>query len=156
MRSGKSPKRKILPDPKFGSTNIAKFINQVMRKGKKSLAQRIVYKSFNLVAEKIKKEPLEIFDGAVKNVMPEVEVKSRRIGGATYQIPVAVIGGRKLSLAFRWIINAALVRKGMPMEEKLALELIDAYNKTGGAIKKKQDVYRMAEANRAFAHFLRR
>jgi len=155
MRGKPAPKRTIAPDPKYNSVNIAKFINMIMRRGKKTTAQEIVYDSFNVILEKSKKNPLEIFDLAVKNVSPEVEVKSRRIGGGNYQIPMAVIGPRKLRLAYTWIINAARTRKGMPMKEKLALELIDASHKTGAAIKKKDDVYRMAEANRAFAHFAR-
>jgi len=124
-----------------------------MERGKKSVAQKIVYNSFDIIKEKTKKDPLEIFDLAIKNVSPDVEVKSRRVGGANYQIPIAVSGKRKLALALHWIINAAKERKGMPMKERLALEFIDAANKTGVAMKKKDNVYRMAEANRAFAHF---
>jgi len=126
-----------------------------MRRGKKATAQKVVYDCFAIIKEKTKKDPLEIFDGAIKNVGPEVEVKSKRIGGGNYQIPVAVIGERRLALAFRWIINAASARKGAPMSQKLADELMAAYNKEGAAIKKRQDTYRMAEANRAFAHFAR-
>ncbi|MFA6322396.1 MAG: 30S ribosomal protein S7 [Candidatus Buchananbacteria bacterium] len=151
----KTPKRKIKPDIKYHSINIAKFINQIMRKGKKSTAQRVVYDCFALIAEKTKKDPLEIFDGALKNVGPDVEVKSRRIGGGNYQIPIAVSGDRRLALAFRWIIGASRTRKGAPMGQKLADELIAAYNKEGAAIKKRMDTYKMAEANRAFAHFAR-
>jgi small subunit ribosomal protein S7 len=152
---GKTPKRKITPDPQYHSVAIAKFINHLMERGKKSVAQRVVYNCFNLIKEKIKKDPLEIFDGAIKNVGPDVEVKSRRIGGGNYQIPVAVSGSRRVTLAHRWIIAAARSKKGAPMEKKLADELIAAYNKEGAAIKKRQDTYRMAEANRAFAHFIR-
>ena len=143
------------PDSKYHSVNISRFINQIMRRGKKSTAQQVVYDCFGIIKEKTKRDPLEIFDGAVKNVGPEVEVKSRRIGGGNYQIPVAVIGNRKVTLAFRWIIGAAKARKGAPMRQKLADELIAAYNKEGAAIKKRQDTYKMAEANRAFAHFIR-
>jgi small subunit ribosomal protein S7 len=152
---GKTPKRVIKPDSKYSSVNISKFINQIMRRGKKSIAQKVVYNCFEIIKEKTKKDPLEIFDGAIKNVTPEVEVKGRRIGGGNYQIPVAVTGNRRNALAFRWIINAAKARKGVPMSQKLADELIAAYNKEGSAIKKRQDTYKMAEANRAFAHFAR-
>ena len=155
MRGGKTPKRKINPDPKYRSLNIARFINQVMRAGKKSTAQSVIYGCFAIIKEKTKKDPLEIFEGAMKNVGPEVEVKSRRIGGGNYQIPVAVVGERRQALAFRWIIGAASARKGAPMAQKLADELIAAYNREGAAIKKRQDTYNMAEANRAFAHFIR-
>lgn len=126
-----------------------------MRKGKKTTAQKVVYGSFDIIKEKTKKNPLDVFDLAVKNATPDIEVRSRRIGGGNYQIPVPVQGPRKMSLAYRWLINAARARKGMPMKERLASELIDASNRTGAAIKKKEDVYRMAEANRAFAHFAR-
>ena len=152
---GKTPKRKIDPDPKYNSINVARFINQIMRQGKRSIAQNVVYGCFEIIKEKTKKNPLEIFDGAIKNVSPDIEVKSRRIGGGNYQIPIAVIGNRKNALAFRWITNAAQARKGAPMKQKLADELIAAYNREGAAIKKRQDTYRMAEANRAFAHFAR-
>lgn len=155
MRGNKRLQRTIQPDPKYHSVHIAKFINYIMRKGKKTVAQNIVYDCFESIKEKTKKNPLEIFDQALKNVSPEVEVRSRRIGGGNYQIPVPVQGTRKVALTYRWIIQAATSRKGMPMRERLALELIDAANKTGSAVKKKEDVYRMAEANRAFAHFAR-
>ncbi len=152
---GQTPKRDIEPDSKYHSVIIAKFINHIMRRGKKSTAQKVVYDCLKIVEQKTKKDPLEIFDGAVRNVGPEVEVKSRRIGGGNYQIPVAVIGSRKTALAFRWITAAAKARKGAPMSQKLADELMAAFNKEGAAIKKRQDTYRMAEANRAFAHFAR-
>ena len=152
---GKTPKRKIIADPKYQSVSITKFINHIMEQGKKSIAQKIVYDCFELIKEKEKKDPLEVFDTAIKNVGPEVEVKSRRIGGGNYQIPVAVVGERRQTLAYRWLINAAKARKGAPMREKLAAELIAAYHREGAAIKKRQDTYKMAEANRAFAHFIR-
>lgn len=155
MRGKRAPKRKILPDPKYRSTNIAKFINYVMKRGKKTVAQKIVYGAFDLLKEKTKQDPLDIFDQAIKNVSPMLEVKSRRIGGANYQIPVPVRGERRFFLASHWILDAALSKKGKPMTEKLANELLAAYNNQGDAIKKKQDVHRMAEANRAFAHFAR-
>lgn len=156
MRSKPAKKRIIAPDPKFGSSVIAKFINQIMRKGKKSTAQRLFYKSFDIISEKTKKDPLEIFDMALKNVAPAVEVKSKRIGGANYQIPMEVRGDRRQALAFRWILGAAREKKGKEMAEKLAEELIAASQKTGAAMAKRDDVHRMAEANRAFAHFGRR
>lgn len=152
---GKTPKRIIIPDPKYHSLNIAKFINHLMRRGKKSTAQTVAYDCFEIIKEKTKKDPLAIFDGAIKNISPEVEVKSRRIGGGNYQIPVAVIGHRRQTLAYRWLIEAAQARKGLAMRQKLADEIIAAYNQEGAAIKKRQDTYRMAEANRAFAHFIR-
>ncbi len=155
MRGKRAPKRKILPDPKYKSTNIAKFINYVMERGKKTTAQKIVYGAFEILKEKTKQDPLEIFDQAIKNVSPTLEVKSRRVGGANYQIPIPVRGERKFFLASHWILNAAQSRKGKPMMEKLANELLDAYQNQGDAIKKKMDVHRMAEANRAFAHFAR-
>jgi len=153
MRGKRIPKRKIQPDPKFESLVVAKFINQVMERGKKSTAQRIVYGCFDLISEKTKQDPLEIFDQALKNVTPILEVKSKRIGGANYQIPVEVRGDRRLALALRWIIAAAAEKKGKKMQEKLAEEIIAASNKQGGAFAKKEDVHRMADANRAFAHF---
>jgi len=126
-----------------------------MRRGKKSTAQKVVYNCFEIIKEKTKKDPLEIFDTAMRNVGPEVEVKSRRIGGGNYQVPVPVMGERRVTLAYRWLIAASKARKGAPMSEKLADELIAAANKEGAAIKKRQDTYKMAEANRAFAHFIR-
>ena len=153
MRRKKKVKRPLVPDPKYNNLLVAKFINYVMKDGKKSLAQRIVYGAFEIIEKKLKKDALEIFDQAVKNVSPLLEVRSRRIGGAHYQIPREVRGERKIALAFRWILKAARARKGKPMTERLAAELIDAYNNTGAAIKKKEDTHKMAEANKAFAHF---
>lgn len=152
---GKTPKRDIKPDPRYHSINIAKFINKIMTQGKRSIAQQIVYDAFDLIKEKTKQDPLEVFDTAIKNIAPEVEVKSKRIGGGNYQIPVAVMGNRKNTLAFRWIIKAAHDRKGATMAKRLADELMAAYNKEGAAMKKRTDTYKMAEANRAFAHFIR-
>lgn len=154
MAKGKKIKKhSITPDPVYNNVTVAKFINQVMRRGKKTVAQKIVYGALDIIKEKTKKEPLEVFELAFKNASPLVEVKSKRVGGATYQVPVEVKGDRKLTLAMRWIIKAAKLKKGKPMREKLASELIDAANNTGWAIKKKTDTHRMAEANRAFAHF---
>lgn len=152
---GKTPKRKITPDPKYGSPTVAKFVNYVMRKGMKSVARGIVYDSFSAIEEQTKKDPRETFDAALRNVTPEVEVRSRRVGGANYQIPTPVTPERKQALAFRWLLTAARLRKGQPMWKRLAAELTDAANKQGAAFKKREDVYRMAEANRAFAHFAR-
>lgn len=155
MRRKKRENRPIAPDPLYNNELLAKFINYVMRKGKKEIARKIVYSAFEIIKEKTKKEPLEIFDLALQNVSPILEVKSKRVGGATYQVPVEVRGERKVALTFRWILNAAKAKKGKAMKEKLAEELMEAANNTGAAIKKKQDVHKMAEANRAFAHFAR-
>jgi len=154
MRRKKKIKRTINPDPKYNNTLVAKFINQLMKRGKKSVAQRVLYRAFDILIEKSKTEdPLEIFDQAIKNVSPLVEVKSRRIGGAHYQVPREVRGERRTTLAIRWLIQAARAKKGKPMAEKLAAELLDASKNTGVAVKKKEDTHRMAEANKAFAHF---
>lgn len=152
-RRKKQYKRKILPDLKYKSKTVAKFINQVMKKGKKSLAQRIVYSSFDLLEKKLKKNPLDIFSQAISNVTPLLEVKTRRIGGAHYQIPVEVRESRRITLAMRWILEAARKKKGKPMEEKLANELTAAFKNEGDAIKKKENIHKLAEANKAFAHF---
>jgi len=149
----KIKKHPIEPDPVYNNVIVAKFINQIMRKGKKTIARKVVYGAFDIIKEKTKKDPLEVFEKALENASPLLEVKSRRVGGATYQVPVEVKGKRKLTLAMRWIILGAKSKKGKPMREKLAQELMDAYNNTGWAIKKKSDTHRMAEANRAFAHF---
>ncbi len=153
MRRKKKEKRIILPDPVYNNVTVAKFINQVMRRGGKTIAQKIVYRAFEIIKEKTKKNPLEVFNLALANASPLLEVRPRRIGGATYQVPREVRGDRRLTLAMRWIIMAAKSKKGKPMREKLAEELINASNNTGAAIKKKEDTHRMAEANRAFAHF---
>ncbi|MBI4092631.1 MAG: 30S ribosomal protein S7 [Candidatus Kerfeldbacteria bacterium] len=153
MRGKPAPKRTIEPDPKYNSVLIAKFINRVMRRGKKSVAQAIVYDSFDIMKQKTGQDPLTVFDSAMKNVAPILEVKSRRIGGANYQIPVEVRGERRVALAMRWIIDAAKSKKGKAMREKLSTELMEASVNQGEAVKKRADVHRMAEANRAFAHF---
>ncbi len=153
MRGKKKIKQEISPDPVYNNVIVAKFINQVMRCGKKTIARKIVYGAFDIIKTKTKKEPLEVFDFAFKNASPLLEVKSKRVGGATYQVPREVKGERRLTLAMRWIIQAAKSRKGKPMREKLAEELIAAANNTGAAVKKKENTHRMAEANRAFAHF---
>jgi len=141
------------PDPLYGNPLVGKFINYIMRQGKKSTAQKVVYKSFDIIKEKTKGNPIELFDKAIKNISPSLEVKSRRVGGANYQVPQPVRSDRKIQLAFRWIIKAAKAKKGKSMAEKLAEELMLAVNNEGMAVKKKIDTHRMAEANRAFAHF---
>jgi len=146
-------KREIAPDPEYGSVKVAKFINYVMRRGKKHLAQRIVYNAFKILKEKTKQDPLEVFEKAIHNASPIMEVRPRRIGGATYQVPIEVKGDRRFALASRWIIEAARSRQGKPMEQKLAEEILNAAQNTGSAVKKKENVHRMAEANKAFAHF---
>jgi small subunit ribosomal protein S7 len=153
MRGKQAPKRQVAPDPIYNSTTVAKFINYLMVNGKKSVSQKVLYDSFKVIEEKTGEKGLDVFDKAVRNVSPLVEVKARRIGGANYQVPIEVKGDRRFNLASRWLIGAARSRKGKPMREKLALELIDAANEQGDAVKKRQDVHRMAEANRAFAHF---
>jgi len=153
MPRKKFKKREITPDPVYENVLVAKFINQVMRKGKKALAQKIVYGAFEIIKEKTKKDPLEIFEKAIENAAPLLEVRPRRVGGATYQVPVEVKGDRRITLAMRWIIQAAKSKKGKPMKEKLAQELILAYQNEGDAVKRKENTHKMAEANRAFAHF---
>lgn len=155
MRGKKAPKRQVVPDPRYNSAQISKFINYIMERGKKSVAQKIVYDAFDVIEEKMKKNPVDIFELAMKNVGPNLEVKGRRIGGANYQIPVQVKTERRFILASRWIIEASRSRKGKPMYLKLAQELMDASNKEGAAMKKRENVQKMAEANRAFAHFAR-
>ncbi len=147
------PKREILPDPKFGDLQIAKFINMIMRNGKKATAERIMYFALDNVAEKSKMDSVELMEKALENVRPMVEVKSRRVGGATYQVPVEVRASRRNTLAMRWIIEAAQKRGEKTMASKLAGELLDASENKGTAVKKREDTHRMAEANKAFAHF---
>jgi len=155
MRGKQAPKRTIPVDIRYSNATVAKFINYVMKNGKKTTAQGIVYGAFDQVAEKTKLNPLEVFENALRNITPLLEIRSRRVGGANYQIPYPVRGNRRHMLAFTWLIGAAKARKGLPMAKKLALELIDANNKEGAAIRKRDDVHRMAEANKAFAHFAR-
>ena len=152
-RRRKATKRAILPDPLHGSPLISSLVNAVMFSGKKSLAQRIVYKSIEKMAEKVGKgNPIELVLGALENIRPKIEVKSRRVGGATYQVPIEVPFERQQSLAFRWVVNAASARKGTPIADALANELTDAYNNTGSVVKKREETHKMAQANRAFAH----
>ena len=155
MRGKQAPKRNIQPDPKFKNAQITKLINYIMERGKKSVAQNIVYDCFDIISEKTKQDSLEIFDQAIKNIGPSLEVRGRRIGGANYQIPYPVRTERRFTLACRWLIAAAKKRKGRSMAEKLALEIMDAAQEQGEAYKKKVDTHKMAEANRAFAHFAR-
>lgn len=152
MRRKHKENRPIQPDPKYNNTTVAKFVNYLMSDGKKNVAQEVLYGAFGIL-EKQKKDPLEVFDQAIKNVAPSVEVRSKRVGGANYQVPREVRGERRTSLTFRWIIQAAQKKKGRPMAERLAKELLEASQNTGDAIKKKMDTHRMAEANKAFAHF---
>ncbi|MEK7167567.1 MAG: 30S ribosomal protein S7 [Patescibacteria group bacterium] len=155
MRGKKAPKRIIKPDQKYGREDVGKFINYIMHGGKKSTAQNIINDTFEIISAKTKLDPLEVFETAIKNVAPTVEIRGRRVGGANYQIPVSVRSERSFTVGCRWILAAARAKKGKRMAEKLAEELISAFNNEGAAIKKKQDTYRMAEANRAFAHFSR-
>ncbi|MFZ5982370.1 MAG: 30S ribosomal protein S7 [Patescibacteria group bacterium] len=141
------------PDPKYGNVLVGKLIGNMMQRGKKSVAEKIIYDAFDVIHEKTKRGGLNVFEQALKNVSPLVELKSKRVGGANYQVPMPVVGERRTTLALRWIKNACKAKKGKRMAEKLADELIDASNKTGMAMKKREDVHRMAEANKAFAHF---
>ena len=153
MRRRRPEKREILPDPIYSNLMVAKFVNYIMVDGKKGVAEKIFYGAMGQVKNKTKTDGLKIFEKAIENASPSVEVKSRRVGGATYQVPIEVPRGRRFYLASQWIISAANSRSGRPMAEKLAIELISAANGDGGAIKKKDDTHRMAEANKAFAHF---
>lgn len=146
-------KRPLIPDPRYSSTLVANLINLIMERGKRTVAQKIVYSAFQRVSEKLEKgDPVDLVMGALENTRPKLEVKSRRVGGATYQVPVEVSFERQQALAFRWMVNAARGRKGVPMNEALADEIIDAFNNTGGVVKKKEEMHRMAQSNRAFAH----
>ncbi len=145
--------REFEPDSKYNNVQVGRFINYIMKDGKKTVASKIVYKAFDLIQEKTKQDPVEVFEAAINKVAPILEIKSKRVGGATYQVPMEVRGSRRMLLAFRWTITAAKARKGRPMAEKLAAEILDINNGTGAAIKKRDDVQKMAESNRAFAHF---
>lgn len=152
-RKKKTIDRGILPDPKYNSVVVSKFVNRMMWQGKRSITLRIVHDSLAAIQAKVDKEPLEVFLKALDNVKPLVEVKSRRVGGATYQVPVEIRESRREALGMRWIINAARSRSGHEMSERLAAEILDAYNNTGTAFKKKEDTHKMADANKAFAHY---
>lgn len=153
MRGKQAPKRIIKPDAKFGRLDIAKLINRIMSRGKKIAAQKIVYKALEQISDTTKQDPIVIYEKAMSNLMPTLEVKGRRVGGANYQVPVVVTGDRKVLLAHRWLLESARAKKGKGMAVKLAEELLAASNGEGDAMKKRDDVQRMAEANRAFAHF---
>ena len=147
------PKRDILPDPKFGNVEVSKFVNTIMKSGKKSVAERIVYGAFDQIVTKTGKDPLEVFGLALGNIKPLVEVKSRRVGGANYQVPVEVRPSRRMALAMRWLRESARKRSEKSMGQRLAAEMLEASESRGGAVKKRDEVHRMAEANKAFAHF---
>ncbi len=153
MRKNQAPKRDLLADPVFNSKVVAKAINGIMMDGKKGLAQKTMYSAFDLIKEKTGEEPMEVFNKAIENITPQLELKVRRIGGANYQVPVEVRADRKQTLALRWLVNYTRLRNERTMVERLANEIIDASKNTGGAVKKKDDTHRMAEANKAFAHF---
>ncbi|HLK84115.1 MAG TPA: 30S ribosomal protein S7 [Xanthobacteraceae bacterium] len=152
-RRHRAERRDVLPDPKFGNMVVSKFMNSIMYAGKKSVAEKIVYGAFDMIESKTKQNPVTIFEQALDNVMPTIEVRSRRVGGATYQVPVEVRSDRRQALGIRWLITAARDRNEKTMTERLSAELLDASNNRGNAVKKREDTHRMAEANRAFAHY---
>ena len=152
-RRGNVPKREILPDPMYNSILVTKLVNSIMLDGKKGVAQKVVYGAFDLIKEKTDKEPLEVFNQAMENIMPSLEVKSRRVGGATYQVPMEVRPARRQTLGLRWLTAYSRARGERTMAERLAGEIMDAANNTGASVKKREDVHRMAESNTAFAHF---
>ena len=152
-RRAKIVKREILPDGRYSSRTVTMFVNKLMERGKKSTALRLIYGAMDIVQEKTQKSAIEVFDAAIRNVSPAMEVKPRRVGGATYQVPIEVSGDRRTTLAIRWILSAARERAGQSFSDKLAAELIDAFNETGTAIRKRDETHKMAEANRAFSHY---
>jgi len=152
-RRNKPPKRLTTPDPIYNSEAVAKFVNIVMHDGKRAVAERIMYEALRRASRQAKREPMEIFDAAMRNATPLLEVKPRRVGGATYQVPIEIRPERRLALARRWLVRFARQRGGKSMSEKLAFELLDASNNTGGAVKRKEETHRMAESNKAFSHF---
>ena len=152
-RKGSVPRRDVMPDPIYSSKNVTRLINKVMLDGKRGVAQRIVYDAFETIRERSGKDPLEVFDTAMKNVMPMLEVKARRVGGSNYQVPVEVRPERRSTLGIRWIVNYARRRHEKDMNDRLANEILDAANNAGGSVKKREDTHRMAEANKAFAHY---
>ncbi|MEZ4504082.1 MAG: 30S ribosomal protein S7 [Dehalococcoidia bacterium] len=153
MRRTQAPKRPVAPDPRFQSRTVTKFTNNLMRDGKKSVAERIMYDALDIVEQRTGRRGIDIFEQAIRNVTPVIEVKPRRVGGATYQVPIDIRTERRQSLALRWLINAARARGGRSMAERLAAELLDASNNAGNAVRRKEDTHRMAEANRAFVHY---
>ena len=152
-RRGNVPKREILPDPIYHSILVTKLVNQVMEDGKKGVSQKLVYSAFDLIKEKSGKEPLDAFTEALNNIMPSLEVKARRVGGATYQVPIEVRANRRQTLGLRWLVTYARQRSEKTMKERLAGEIMDASNNTGSAVKKREDTHKMAESNKAFAHY---
>ena len=153
MRRAKPEKREILPDMRYNSVNVQTMVQHVLKRGKKSVATGLIYKAMDMIQERTSKNPLDVFDGALKNVAPVMEVRPRRVGGATYQVPMEVSSDRRTTLALRWILSAARERSGKSFPEKLAGELIDAFNEQGAAIRKRDETHKMAEANRAFSHY---
>lgn len=154
-RRGKYQKRQTTPDVRYNSAQLQLFINKVMLSGKKATAERIVYGSLETAAERLGRQPMEVFETALRNAAPTVEVKPKRVGGATYQVPMEIKGDRRFALAMRWIIQSARGRQGRPMVERLSAELIDAFNNTGASVRRREETHRMAEANRAFSHYAR-
>ncbi|HEX7055698.1 MAG TPA: 30S ribosomal protein S7 [Bacilli bacterium] len=152
-RKGPVPRRDVLPDPIYNSKLVTRLINRIMIDGKKGVAQRILYDAFDIIRERTGKDPMEVFEQALKNIMPVLEVKARRVGGANYQVPVEVKADRRTSLGLRWLVNYSRTRGEHTMQERLAAEIIDASNNTGAAVKKREDTHKMAEANKAFAHY---
>ncbi len=152
-RRGNVPKREILPDPVYGSVLVTKLTNSIMLDGKKGVAQKVVYGAFDIIKEKTGKEPLDVFQTALENIMPSLEVKARRVGGATYQVPIEVRPARRQTLGLRWLTNYSKARSEKTMKERLAGEIMDAANNTGASVKKREDTHKMAESNKAFAHF---
>jgi small subunit ribosomal protein S7 len=152
-RKGPVPKRDVMPDPIFNNKLVTRLINKVMLDGKRGTAQQIVYSAFETIRERSGKEPIEVFDQAMRNIMPVLEVKARRVGGSNYQVPIEVRTDRRTTLGLRWLVNYSRLRGEKTMEQKLANELMDAFNNVGGAVKKREDTHRMAEANKAFAHY---
>ena len=152
-RRGNVPKREILPDPMYNSVLVTKLVNSIMLDGKKGVAQKVVYGAFDIIKDKTEKDPLEVFTQAMENIMPSLEVKARRVGGATYQVPMEVRPARRQTLALRWLVEFSRKRGEKTMAERLCAEIIDASNNTGAAVKRKEEMHRMAEANKAFAHY---
>lgn len=152
-RRRRAEKRTLTPDPKYNSELVTRVINYLMQRGKKSVAEQIVYGALDQIGAKTKEDPLEVMVKAIDNMKPKVEVKSRRVGGATYQVPTEISRSRQLALALRWLVQYAKTRRGVPMEKAIAMEILDAYNNQGNVIKKKEDTHKMAQANRAFAHY---
>jgi len=153
MRRAKPEKRELLPDIRFNSTNVQTMVQHVLKRGKKSTALRLIYEAMDMIKERTEKNAIDVFEGALKNVGPAMEVRPRRVGGATYQVPMEVSSNRRTTLAIRWILSAARERAGKSFSDKLASELIDAFNETGSAIRKRDETHKMAEANRAFSHY---